>query len=64
MAELEYCDTSLVFLRTIPTKVAKEMIIKNHYTHSWLFSRIAYGIFYKNYIESTFFGGFNEKLIP
>lgn len=63
MAETEYCNTSLIHLRPIPKNVAKEMIIKNHYTHKWTLCQVAYGVFYKNYIESTFFGGYNEKLI-
>mgnify|MGYP003342377460 FL=1 len=59
----KYCNTSLIFLRPISKKIAKELIVKNHYTHKWSLCRIAYGIFYKDYIESTFFGGYNEKLI-
>ncbi len=63
MTEISYCDTSLIYLRPIQKSLAKSLIIKNHYTHKWTVCRVAYGVYYKEYIESTFFGGFNSKLI-
>lgn len=63
MTNENYCDTSLVYLKPIHKNLAKDLIIKNHYTHKWTVCRIAYGIYYKQYIESTFFGGDNSKLI-
>lgn len=60
---VEYCNTSLIYLQSINKSVAKTLIEKNHYTHKWSLCTVAYGIYQKNYIESTFFGGFNGKLI-
>ena len=59
----EYFDSSLIYLRSINKNVAKTLIEKNHYTHKWSLCTVAYGVYYKEYIESTFFGGFNERLI-
>ena len=58
-----YCDTSLIFLQPISKQVARSMIEKNHYTHKWTLCTVAYGVYYKDYVESSFFGGFNSKLI-
>ncbi len=63
MTEENYCDTSLIFLKSINKNIAKNLIVKNHYTHKWTLCTVAYGIYYKEYVESTFFGGFNAKLI-
>jgi hypothetical protein len=63
MVEEKYCDTSLIFLKSINKNIAKNLIIKNHYTHKWTLCTVAYGVYYKEYVESTFFGGFNAKLI-
>ena len=63
MTEERYCDTSLVYLSPLNKNVAKDLIVKNHYTHKWSLCTVAYGVYYKEYIESTFFGGFNSKLI-
>ena len=62
MIEEKYCDTSLVYLNPLNKNVAKDLIIKNHYTHKWSLCTIAYGVYYKEYVDSTFFGGFNSKL--
>ena len=59
----EYFDPSLIYLKSINKNVAKSLIEKNHYTHKWSLCTVAYGVYYKEYIESTFFGGFNERLI-
>jgi hypothetical protein len=63
MREQSYCDTSLVYLKPIDKKIARQLIEKNHYTHKWTLCSVAYGVYYKEYVESTFFGGFNSKLI-
>jgi len=42
-----YCDTSKVLIREINSNVAKEIIVKKHYTHAWTACRYALGIFYK-----------------
>ena len=59
----EYFDPTLIYLRIINKDVAKTLIEKNHYTHKWSLCTIAYGVYYKEFIENTFFGGFNERLI-
>jgi len=58
-----YCDTSLIFLQPISKQIARSVIEKNHYTHKWTLCTVAYGVYYKDYIESSFFGGYNPKLI-
>lgn len=58
-----YCDTSLIYLQSINKNIAKTLIEKNHYTHKWTLCTVAYGVYIKKYIESTFFGGFNSELI-
>ena len=42
-----YCDTSKVYIAPITKDVAKEIIVKKHYTHAWTACRYALGIFYK-----------------
>lgn len=63
MIETGYCDTSLIYLATINKQIARRMIEKNHYTHKWTSCCVAYGVYYKDYIESSFFGGYNARLI-
>jgi hypothetical protein len=63
MSNNEYCDTQLIYIRKINKNTARDMIVKNHYSHKWTLCRVAYGIFYKSYTESTFFGGYDSKLI-
>jgi hypothetical protein len=58
-----YIDTSLISLRSISKNVAKEMIIKNHYTHKWSLCRVAYGIFIKTDNKSDFLNVDGERLI-
>ena len=59
----EYCDTSLIYLQGINKNVAKTLIEKNHYTHKWTTCTVAYGIYYKHFPETSFFGGYDSKLI-
>ena len=56
-----YCDTSRVSIREISSAVAKEIIVKKHYTHAWTACRYALGIFYRT-DESNAVGD-NHKLI-
>lgn len=63
MKESFYFDKSLVHIQKISKNIAKDFIVKNHYTHKWSLCTVAYGIYYKSYIESTFFGGYDLKLI-
>jgi len=59
----EYCDVNKVYLKPINSKVAKDIIIKYHYTHKWTLCRIAYGIFYKTKESSLHFDDVVDKLI-
>ena len=59
----EYCDVNKVYLKPINSKVAKDIIIKYHYTHKWTLCRIAYGIFYKTKESSLHFDDVIDKLI-
>ena len=59
----KYCDTSLIYLKSINKSVARNLIEKNHYTHKWTSCSVAYGVYTKDYVESTFFGGFDSRLI-
>jgi len=63
MAESNYCKIELVYLEPINKAIARSMIEKNHYSHKWSCCTVAYGVFYKEYVESTFFGGYESKLI-
>jgi len=56
-------DISRVSLREISKNVARDMIIKNHYTHKWSLCRVAYGIFYKTELVNEFINFNSEKLI-
>ncbi len=56
-----YCDTSRVSVREISSSVAKEIIVKKHYTHAWTACRYALGIFYKT--DETNVLGDSDKLI-
>jgi hypothetical protein len=53
---------SKVSVREISKKIAKEMIVKNHYSHAWTSCRYALGIFYEMDNEHTFFDEKDEKL--
>ena len=46
-ANKNYCDVSRVTVREISSSVAKEIIVKKHYTHAWSACRYALGIFYR-----------------
>ena len=59
----DYVDVSKISFREISKKVAKDMIIKNHYTHKWSLCRVAYGIFYKTNVKCEFIDELEEKLI-
>jgi hypothetical protein len=49
-------------VRPILKSVAKDLIVKNHYTHKWSMCQVAYGIFYKKGFNN-FFDGVKELLI-
>ena len=56
-----YCDVSRVTIREISPSVAKEIIVKKHYTHAWTACRYSLGIFYRTDEVNAL--GDNEKLI-
>ena len=58
-----YCNTSKVYLRAINKQIAKDIIVKNHYSHKWTLCQVAYGIFYKTEEPNDFFKESLEKLI-
>lgn len=58
-----YVDISKVTLREISKSVAKDIIIKNHYTHKWSLCRVAYGVFYKTDDTDKFLDSDVDKLI-
>ena len=51
-----YSDTSKFCVRAISKSVAKEMIIKNHYSHLWTKVSYSIGLFYLDEGEHQFFG--------
>lgn len=63
----KYFDKSKVFIRPINKSLAKEIIVKNHYSHKWTLCQIAYGIFYKDRSviesESEYIDSVGERLI-
>ena len=56
-----YVDTSKVYLKEISKGVAKEIIVKYHYTHAWTMCRYALGIFHQ--LEEEDVLGNTEELI-
>jgi len=58
-----YFDPSRISLKEISKSVAKDMIIKYHYSHKWTLCRIAYGIYHRTDSEADFFNAKNENLI-
>ena len=62
MAE-DYFDPTKIVVRSISKSVAKDLIIKNHYTHKWTLCQVAYGVFYKTESVSKFIEDNQETLI-
>lgn len=58
-----YIDVSRVTVREINKNVAKDIIVKNHYTHKWSLCRVAYGVFYKSNEMESFIDSEKEQLI-
>ena len=63
MTDEKTVDTSKVSIRLINKNVAKEMIVKYHYSHKWSLCKYALGVFYKSEDEDSFFAGETETLI-
>jgi hypothetical protein len=55
-----YCDVSKVYVAPIAKSIAKDIIVKKHYTHAWTACRYSLGIYYKEDNDITFDG---DKLI-
>lgn len=56
-----YCDVSRVSVALINKNIAKDMIIKYHYTHAWTSARYCLGVYYRM-DEADQFGNY-DKLI-
>jgi hypothetical protein len=56
---MDTCSTDKITIRKITQSVAKEVIIKNHYTHAWTACKHSLGIYHK--VSDSVFG--DEKLI-
>jgi hypothetical protein len=62
--EESFVDISRISLRSINKTVAKDIIIKNHYSHKWTLCQVAYGIFYKTDNDwDSLIQGDTDKLI-
>ena len=59
-----YCDISKLSIQIISKSIAKDIIIKNHYSHLWTKVSYAFGLYYKSEDNShPFFNGITEELI-
>jgi len=56
-------ETSRVSVKQITKAVAKDFIVKHHYSHRFSSCRYALGVFYEEEEEHPFFEGKNETLI-
>lgn len=64
MEDQLFVDTSKIVLREISQPIAKELIVKNHYTHAWTLCTVALGVFLKKeQSDDSFFEGESESLI-
>ncbi len=59
----KYVDTSKLSVREIDRKIAKKLIVKNHYSHQWTKCTHALGLFTTTGREHSFFDEPEEKLI-
>lgn len=60
----DFVDVSKVFLREISQVVAKDIIVRNHYSHKWSLCSVALGVFYKQEADpASFFDNDTERLI-
>jgi hypothetical protein len=57
----KYCDTSKLSVRKISKSVAKDIVIKNHYSHLWTKVSYAIGLYVED--DSHQFFNTSEKLI-
>jgi hypothetical protein len=59
----DYFNPEKIVIRSISKTVAKEIIIKNHYSHKWTLCQVAYGVFYKAENSKKLIQGNDEELI-
>ena len=55
-------NKSKISVREISKKIAKDMIVKHHYSHKWTMCRYALGVFFETDNEHQFFDEQDEKL--
>jgi hypothetical protein len=61
---ISFVDTSKIYLREINAQIAKDIIVKNHYSHKWSLCSVALGVFQKREADpDSFFDDDTEKLI-
>ena len=60
---MKYVDISKISVREIDRKVAKDLIVKNHYSKQWTKCSVALGLYYTTGNEHAFFDEPEEKLI-
>lgn len=56
-------DKTKVIIREISKRIGKDIIVKNHYSHTWTSCRYALGIFYETENQHSFFDEKEEKLV-
>ena len=56
-------DTTKLSVREVDRKIAREMIIENHYSHKWTKCSVALGLFYSDGSQHKFFDEDDERLI-
>ena len=52
---MNYVDTSKLSVREIDRKVAKDMVVKYHYSKQWTKCSVALGLYYMTGKEHQFF---------
>ena len=63
MKKNKYVDTSNLIVREIDRRVARDMVVKYHYSKQWTKCSVALGLFYMTGNEHKFFDEPEEKLI-
>jgi hypothetical protein len=58
-----YCETDRLFIREITKDTAKDIVIKNHYSHMWTKVSYAIGLFIREDSQHKFFNNVSERLI-
>ena len=53
MSEENFVVTSNVVIREVTKKVAKDIIVKHHYSHRWTMCSVALGVYYIQYTDTN-----------